>query len=59
MLRLGRKPGERIFIGDNVVVTIVQVRGDRVTVGIDAPKNVSIRRDDYEPKGDEQCPSQP
>lgn len=43
MLVLSRKKGESIFIGD-VKVTIVDVRGDRVRVGIEAPKETPIAR---------------
>src|SRR5258708_7739997 len=46
MLVLTRKIGERIIIGDDVVVTIVSVRGGHVSVGIDAPKAVAIRREE-------------
>lgn len=49
MLVLSRQRDESIVIGDNVVVTIVDVRGDRVRLGIDAPREVSVhRREVYE-----------
>ena len=38
MLVLSRKVGESIVIGDDVVVTILEIRGDLIRVGIDAPK---------------------
>jgi carbon storage regulator CsrA len=44
MLVLTRKVKEQIRIGENVVVTIVQVRGKTVRVGIEAPKNVRVVR---------------
>ena len=44
MLVLTRKLGEQILIGDDVVITIVQVVGTRVKVGIDAPDDVAIVR---------------
>lgn len=44
MLVLSRKPGELINIGSNVEVTILKVRGQRVIVGLSAPADVSIRR---------------
>lgn len=49
MLNLGRKPGEQIIIGDDIVLTVVEVRGGRVKIGIDAPKEVRIRRGEVEP----------
>ena len=49
MLVLSRQRDESIIIGDNVVVTIVDVRGDRVRLGIEAPREVSVhRREVYE-----------
>lgn len=44
MLVLSRRTGESIVINDNVTVTIVDVRGDKVRIGIDAPREVSIHR---------------
>jgi carbon storage regulator len=49
MLVLSRQRDESIIIGDNVVVTIVDVRGDKVKLGIEAPQDVSVhRREVYE-----------
>jgi carbon storage regulator len=44
MLVLSRKPGEKVFIGDKITITIVEVKGNRVRVGIDAPDSVPILR---------------
>ena len=44
MLVITRKPGERITIGDNVVVTVVEVRGSLVKLGVEAPRSISIHR---------------
>lgn len=44
MLVLSRKRDESIFIGDEVVITIVDIRGDKVRLGIEAPKEVSVHR---------------
>jgi len=44
MLVLSRYSGEKIKIGDNVMITIVSVEGDKVRIGIDAPKDVPILR---------------
>jgi len=44
MLVLSRKRDERIVIGDNIVITVVEVRGDKVRLGIDAPSEVPVHR---------------
>jgi carbon storage regulator len=44
MLVLSRKVGESVVIGDDVTVTILEVRGDIVRVGIDAPRSVAVHR---------------
>jgi carbon storage regulator len=44
MLVLTRKRGERILIGDDIVITVMDVRGDSVRVGIEAPSGVRIHR---------------
>ncbi len=44
MLILSRKVGERIVIGDNVTIVVVEVRGDKVRLGIEAPKEVPVHR---------------
>ncbi|MDX1945161.1 MAG: carbon storage regulator CsrA [Pirellulaceae bacterium] len=44
MLVLSRKRDERIVIGDNIVITVVEVRGDKVRLGIEAPKEVPVHR---------------
>jgi carbon storage regulator len=44
MLVLSRQRDESIVIGDNIVVTIVDVRGDKVRLGIEAPREVSVHR---------------
>ena len=44
MLVLGRKVNESIIIGDNVVVTVLAVDGERVKIGIDAPMDIAIMR---------------
>ena len=49
MLVLSRQRDESIIIGDNVVITIVDVRGDKVRLGIEAPREVPVhRREVYE-----------
>ncbi len=44
MLVVTRKAKESIVISDNIVVTVVAVRGDKVRLGIEAPKEVSVHR---------------
>lgn len=46
MLVLTRKVGERTYIGKDIVVTIVQVNHGKVRIGIDAPKDVTIVREE-------------
>ncbi|MFP5332637.1 MAG: carbon storage regulator CsrA [Acidimicrobiia bacterium] len=44
MLVLTRKAGESIVIGDDVVLTVLEVRGGQVRIGIEAPRDVTIHR---------------
>ena len=44
VLVLSRRLGESVVIGDDVVVTVLEVRGDVVRIGIDAPRSVSVHR---------------
>lgn len=44
MLALTRKAGERIVIGDNIVVTVVSIKGDSIRLTIEAPKEIKIYR---------------
>ncbi len=44
MLILSRKVNEKIIIGDDVVLTIIDTRGDQVKIGVEAPKYVKILR---------------
>ncbi len=49
MLVLSRQKNESIMIGDDIEITIADVRGDKVRLGITAPKNISVhRREVYE-----------
>ena len=48
MLVLSRKQNERIRVGDSVVVTIVRVSGDKVRIGIEAPPDVRVLRDELD-----------
>ena len=44
MLVLSRKTDERIVIGNDIVITIVSIRGDKVRLGIEAPVEVHVHR---------------
>ena len=44
MLVLSRHRDESIMIGDDVVITIVDIRGDKVRLGIDAPQSIPVHR---------------
>ena len=44
MLVLSRQKDESIIIGDNIEITIVDVRGDKVRLGISAPREISVHR---------------
>ncbi|MAV37990.1 MAG: carbon storage regulator [Planctomycetaceae bacterium] len=44
MLVLSRHRDESIMIGDNIVLTIVDIRGDKVRLGIDAPQEIPVHR---------------
>jgi carbon storage regulator len=44
MLVLSRKKNETIVIGDDVVVTVVEIRGDKVRLRVDAPKELPVHR---------------
>lgn len=46
MLVLSREPGQRIMIGEDVVIEVVSVRGDRVRLAIDAPREVIVDREE-------------
>lgn len=48
MLVLSRKETQRIRVGDSIVVTVVKISGDKVRVGIEAPSDVLVLRDELE-----------
>ena len=65
MLVLSRKVGERILIGDNIVITVVRVAQGTVRIGVEAPEDLNVVReevvipvpDEGEDKGDSSNPS--
>ena len=44
MLVFSRKMNESIVINDNVIVTVVEIRGDKIRLGIEAPRDVTVHR---------------
>ncbi len=46
MLVLTRRINERIVIGENIVVTVLEVHGDQVRIGIDAPREIKVFREE-------------
>lgn len=46
MLRVTRRAGERVIVGGNVVIEVLEVRGATVRLGIEAPRSVSIYREE-------------
>lgn len=49
MLVLSRKQSQRIRLGDSIVITVVRVAGDKVRLGIEAPRDMLVLRDELEP----------
>lgn len=46
MLILTRRVGETVMIGDNVTVTVLGVKGNQVRLGVNAPRDVSVHREE-------------
>jgi carbon storage regulator len=46
MLKLTRRVGETLMVGDDVTVTIVGVKANQVRIGISAPKNIAVHREE-------------
>jgi len=44
MLILSRKTNEKIMIGEDISISIIEIRGDQVRIGVDAPKSVKVFR---------------
>lgn len=49
MLVLSRKESQRIRLGEDIVITVVRLAGDKVRLGIDAPRDMLVLRDELEP----------
>lgn len=54
MLVLSRKPGEKIRIGDDVAVTVVRIGPNTVRIGIEAPREMSILREELQVEAEPQ-----
>jgi carbon storage regulator len=52
MLVLSRKPGESIHIGDNIVLTVVALKSNQVRIGIQAPEDVRVLRQELAERAD-------
>ncbi len=50
MLVLSRKLGEKIVIGDNIVVTVVKIDRNQIRIGIEAPSDISVYREEIAPQ---------
>lgn len=46
MLILSRRPSESLIISDDIIVTVLRVEGNQVKIGIEAPKQVTVHRDE-------------
>jgi carbon storage regulator len=46
MLILTRRPTETVVIGDNVIITVLDIRGGRVRIGVNAPREVIVNREE-------------
>jgi carbon storage regulator len=59
MLVLSRKVGERIWIGDEIAVTVVRVAGGSVRIGIEAPQHLPVVREELKPGVEQHVASDP
>lgn len=48
MLVLSRRPGERINIGDGIVIKLISIQGNRIRIGVEAPAEISVRRNELD-----------
>ncbi|MWV17534.1 carbon storage regulator CsrA [Pseudomonas sp. L-22-4S-12] len=52
MLILTRKTGETLCVGDDITVTVLEVKGNQVRIGINAPKHVEVHREEIKKRID-------
>jgi carbon storage regulator len=58
MLILTRRVGETVMIGEDVAITVLRVKGNQVRLGVDAPKSVSVQREEiYQRMQNEAAPT--
>ena len=49
MIVIPRKPGESVVIGDEIILTVIEIKGDKVRLGVEHPKGITVhRREIYE-----------
>ncbi len=46
MLVLTRRPGESIVVGQDIVITVIEIKGGQVRIGIDAPREIDVYREE-------------
>ena len=56
MLVLSRRERESIKLGDSIIVTVVRVSGDKVRLGIEAPADILVLRNELEPRSGNESP---
>jgi carbon storage regulator len=56
MLILSRRESQRIRLGDSIVVTVIRMSGNRVRLGIEAPPDVVVLRDELQARPPPECP---
>jgi carbon storage regulator len=49
MLVLSRREGERLVIGERIVITVLEIDGSRVRIGVEAPRSIHVRREELSP----------
>ncbi len=59
MLVLSRKKDQTIVIGDDIHIIVVEIRGDKVRLGIDAPKEVTVHRQEVYDEIKKECRKNP
>jgi carbon storage regulator len=59
MLVLSRKGGQKVVVGDNVVITVLAIRGDTVRLGFDAPAEIPVHREEVRQAIERESVTQP